>query len=107
MYHINLKNWAKFQNQWRIILISRLFLIFYPKVPLFIAFTMPWSRTTAFPHPFAVPPVPLGASFNYSTYIAVENSLWIPIRSKFHRFREMLQLPPISNENWSWIFNIY
>ncbi len=29
------------------------------QIPFFVAFTMPWSRTREFPHPFAVPPVPL------------------------------------------------
>lgn len=39
---------------------------------MFTAFTMPWSRTTVFPHPFAVPKVPMGPFYNYTSYIAVD-----------------------------------
>lgn len=35
------------------------------QIPYFRAFTMPWSRTRAYPHAFAVPEHKMGGSYNY------------------------------------------
>jgi sterol 3beta-glucosyltransferase len=50
---------------------------------------MPWSRTTDFPHPFAVPAVKMGAVYNYTSYIAVDQGLWIPLSKKFNNWRKV------------------
>eukprot|EP01103_Thecamoeba_quadrilineata_P013733 TRINITY_DN3901_c0_g1_i1.p1 TRINITY_DN3901_c0_g1~~TRINITY_DN3901_c0_g1_i1.p1 ORF type:complete len:877 (-),score=158.58 TRINITY_DN3901_c0_g1_i1:51-2645(-) len=67
------------------------------KIPFFTAFTMPWSRTEEFPSPFAVPNVPLVGSvgvYNYSTFIAVDNGIYLPLRSIINEFRvKRLELP--------------
>lgn len=34
-------------------------------IPYFRAFTMPWTRTRAYPHAFAVPERKMGGSYNY------------------------------------------
>jgi len=67
-------------------------------IPLFVAFTMPWSRTKSFPHPFGVPPVSfLGPLYNYATYLLVDRALWIPIKGLYNKFRtEILGIPPLS-----------
>eukprot|EP01119_Soliformovum_irregulare_P004241 TRINITY_DN1524_c0_g1_i1.p1 TRINITY_DN1524_c0_g1~~TRINITY_DN1524_c0_g1_i1.p1 ORF type:complete len:646 (+),score=199.34 TRINITY_DN1524_c0_g1_i1:1073-3010(+) len=65
------------------------------KIPVMCSFTMPWSRTTLFPHPFAVPPFPMGSGYNYASYVAVETGMYVPLRNKFNHFRrEVLSLPP-------------
>ncbi|KAG9015195.1 Sterol 3-beta-glucosyltransferase [Tulasnella sp. JGI-2019a] len=38
------------------------------RIPYFRAFTMPYSRTRAYPHAFAVPERKMGGSYNYMTY---------------------------------------
>lgn len=35
------------------------------RIPYFRAFTMPWTRTRAYPHAFAVPERKMGGSYNY------------------------------------------
>lgn len=65
------------------------------EIPIFTAFTMPWTRTATFPHPFAIPSIPMGSGYNYSSYLAIEHAMWQPLRSKFNTFREKIGLPPI------------
>ena len=60
------------------------------QVPLFCSFTMPWSRTSSFPHPFAIPSVPCRPAYNYSSYIAIEEAMFFPIREKFNVFRKVI-----------------
>ncbi|KAI9292055.1 UDP-Glycosyltransferase/glycogen phosphorylase [Neoconidiobolus thromboides FSU 785] len=45
-------------------------------IPFFGCFTMPWTRTRAFPHPFAIPEHQMGGSYNYMTYVLIEQVLW-------------------------------
>jgi len=41
------------------------------QVPLFGAFTMPFTRTRTYPHPFANPETPLGGIYNYMTHLLI------------------------------------
>ncbi|THH03346.1 hypothetical protein EW145_g6333 [Phellinidium pouzarii] len=56
-------------------------------IPYFRTFTMPWTKTAAFPHPFLSPPVEL-ASFNTSTYILFDNVLWSATSGQINRWRK-------------------
>jgi sterol 3beta-glucosyltransferase len=46
------------------------------RIPYFAAFTMPWSRTKVYPHPFAVLDKSLGAGYNYVSHVLIEQILW-------------------------------
>lgn len=66
-------------------------------IPFFGAFTMPWTRTRAFPHPFAIPEHPMGGSYNYMTYVLIEQVLWKGIGWQVNRWRrQSLNLPNVS-----------
>ena len=45
-------------------------------VPYFRAFTMPWTKTRAYPHAFAVPGSKMGGQYNWMTYTFFENIFW-------------------------------
>uniref|UniRef100_A0A6B2L0G3 sterol 3beta-glucosyltransferase n=1 Tax=Arcella intermedia TaxID=1963864 RepID=A0A6B2L0G3_9EUKA len=66
------------------------------KIPLFVGFTMPWSRTKYFPHGFANS---FGNSWtNYYTYVAIDFAMWMPIKDLFDDFRmKELNLPAASS----------
>ena len=57
-------------------------------VPYFRAFTMPWTRTRAYPHAFAVPEHKMGGSYNYITYVMFDNVFWKAIASQVNRWRK-------------------
>lgn len=64
-------------------------------VPYFATFTMPWTRTSQFPHPFAVTDVNLGAGYNSMTWALMEQVYWTGIQPIINRFRKnILDLPP-------------
>ncbi|XP_022894288.1 sterol 3-beta-glucosyltransferase UGT80B1-like isoform X2 [Olea europaea var. sylvestris] len=66
----------------------------YLDVPLHIFFTMPWTPTYAFPHPFAH--VPQSAGY-WLSYILVDLLIWWGIRGYINDFRKKkLKLPPIA-----------
>ncbi|KAF9901840.1 Sterol 3-beta-glucosyltransferase [Lobosporangium transversale] len=68
-------------------------------IPYFRAFPFPWTRTRAFPHPFAVPEHNLGRSYNYMTYVMIEQVFWKGISGQINRWRkETLGLGPTSLE---------
>jgi UDP:flavonoid glycosyltransferase YjiC (YdhE family) len=46
------------------------------KVPYYRAFTMPWTRTRAYPHAFAVPSGRAGGNYNYMSYVIFDQILW-------------------------------
>lgn len=46
------------------------------QIPYFRAFTMPWTRTRAYPNAFMVPDQKLGGAYNYMTHVAFENGYW-------------------------------
>ncbi|KAI5806302.1 hypothetical protein EDC01DRAFT_626384 [Geopyxis carbonaria] len=63
-------------------------------IPYFRAFTMPWTRTRAYPHAFAVPEHKMGGAYNYFTYVIIDNVFWKSTASQINRWRKkMLGLP--------------
>ncbi|KAL8925174.1 MAG: hypothetical protein Q9208_003679 [Pyrenodesmia sp. 3 TL-2023] len=57
-------------------------------VPYFRAFTMPWTRTRAYPHAFAVPDHKMGGAYNYITYVMFDNVFWKAIAGQVNRWRK-------------------
>lgn len=63
------------------------------QIPYFRAFTMPWTRTRAYPHAFIVPDQKRGGSYNYFTHVLFENIFWKGISGKVNKWRiETLKL---------------
>ena len=63
-------------------------------IPYFRAFTMPWTRTRAYPHAFFVPEQKKGGSYNYLTHVLFENIFWKGISGQVNKWRvEELDLP--------------
>jgi sterol 3beta-glucosyltransferase len=56
-------------------------------IPYFRAFTMPWTRTRAYPHAFAVPMRKLGGVYNVHTYNVIETVFWHMTASQVNRWR--------------------
>ena len=57
------------------------------EIPYFRAFTMPWTRTRAYPHAFAVPERKMGGAYNYVTYVMFDNVFWTAIAGQVNRWR--------------------
>lgn len=57
------------------------------QIPYFRAFTMPWTRTRAYPHAFAVPENKLGGAYNYITYVMFDTVFWKAIAGQVNRWR--------------------
>ena len=57
-------------------------------IPYFRAFTMPWTRTRAYPHAFAVPDHKMGGAYNYVTYVMFDNLFWTAIAGQVNRWRK-------------------
>lgn len=57
-------------------------------IPYFRAFTMPWTRTRAYPHAFAVPDHKMGGAYNYMTYVLFDNVFWKAIAGQVNRWRK-------------------
>lgn len=63
-------------------------------IPYFRAFTMPWTRTRAHPHAFAVPGSKYGGAYNYVSYVMFDNVFWKGISGQINRWRNRtLNLP--------------
>lgn len=63
-------------------------------IPYFEAFTMPWTRTRAYPHAFIVPELKKGGSYNYFTHVMFENLFWKGISNQVNHWRvKTLSLP--------------
>lgn len=58
------------------------------EIPYFRAFTMPWTRTRAYPHAFAVPERKMGGAYNYITYVMFDNIFWKAIASQVNLWRK-------------------
>ncbi|KAL8956780.1 MAG: hypothetical protein Q9193_005787 [Seirophora villosa] len=58
------------------------------EIPYFRAFTMPWTRTRAYPHAFAVPEHKMGGAYNYITYVMFDNVFWKAIAGQVNRWRK-------------------
>ncbi|RDL31791.1 Sterol 3-beta-glucosyltransferase [Venustampulla echinocandica] len=57
-------------------------------IPYFRAFSMPWTRTRAYPHAFAVPEHKMGGAYNYITYVMFDNIFWKSIAGQVNRWRK-------------------
>ncbi|KAL3477802.1 hypothetical protein BJX99DRAFT_121948 [Aspergillus californicus] len=58
------------------------------RIPYFRGFTMPWTRTRAYPHAFIIPDYRLGGSFNAATYVLFETVFWKAIAGQVNRWRK-------------------
>ncbi|KAL2163771.1 hypothetical protein VTH06DRAFT_5830 [Thermothelomyces fergusii] len=68
-------------------------------VPYFRAFTMPWTRTRAYPHAFIMPGQKMGGAYNYVTYVMFETVFWKATAHQINRWRRrLLGLPNTSLE---------
>jgi len=56
-------------------------------IPYFRAFTMPWTRTRAYPHAFAVPTTKFGGAYNYISYAMFDNLFWQVTAGQINRWR--------------------
>ncbi|CCF57709.1 hypothetical protein KAFR_0D00620 [Kazachstania africana CBS 2517] len=57
------------------------------QIPYFRAFTMPWTRTRAYPHAFIVPDQKRGGNYNYLTHVLFENVFWKGISGYINQWR--------------------
>ncbi|RDW73756.1 sterol 3-beta-glucosyltransferase [Coleophoma crateriformis] len=57
-------------------------------IPYFRAFSMPWTRTRAYPHAFAVPEHKMGGAYNYITYVMFDNVFWKGTAGQINRWRK-------------------
>ncbi|KAK2730968.1 udp-glucose:sterol glycosyltransferase [Colletotrichum kahawae] len=63
-------------------------------IPYFRAFTMPWTRTRAYPHAFVMPEYKMGGAYNYMTYVMFDNIFWKATAHQVNRWRNnTLKLP--------------
>ncbi|KAG6903130.1 hypothetical protein C0995_004677 [Termitomyces sp. Mi166 len=63
-------------------------------IPYFRTFTMPWTKTTEFPHAFLSPPVE-SPTFNSASYVLFSNVLWTATSRQINKWRR--QVLKISN----------
>ncbi|KAF7980122.1 hypothetical protein HWV62_39545 [Athelia sp. TMB] len=55
-------------------------------IPYFRCFTMPWTKTSAFPHAFLSPPVE-APTFNAASYVLFDNVMWTATSGQINRWR--------------------
>ena len=68
-------------------------------IPYFRAFTMPWTRTRAYPHAFVMPESKMGGAYNVTSYVLFDNVFWKATAYQINRWRRnMLKLPNTSLE---------
>jgi sterol 3beta-glucosyltransferase len=68
-------------------------------IPYFRAFTMPWTRTRAYPHAFIMPEHKMGGAYNYMTYVMFDNIFWKATAHQVNKWRNTtLGLPNTSLE---------
>ncbi|KAN0063197.1 Sterol 3-beta-glucosyltransferase [Thecaphora frezii] len=58
------------------------------QVPYYRAFTMPWTRTRAYPHAFAVPGNKAGGNYNYMSYVIFDQIFWRAAAGQINRWRK-------------------
>ncbi|RMD39290.1 hypothetical protein DV735_g5844, partial [Chaetothyriales sp. CBS 134920] len=58
------------------------------QIPYVRAFGMPWTRTRAYPHAFAVPDHKIGGAYNYYSYVMFDNIFWKGISGQVNRWRK-------------------
>lgn len=57
-------------------------------IPYFRAFTMPWTRTRAYPHAFGMQKSRMGGAYNYMTYVLFENIFWKATSFTINKWRK-------------------
>lgn len=57
-------------------------------IPYFRAFTMPWTRTRAYPHAFAIPAHKKGGTYNELSYFLFDQVFWKAIAGQVNRWRK-------------------
>ena len=57
-------------------------------IPYFKAFTMPWTRTRAYPHAFAIPAHKKGGTYNELSYFLFDQIFWKAIAGQVNRWRK-------------------
>ena len=68
-------------------------------IPYFRAFTMPWTRTRAYPHAFIMPGQKMGGAYNYVTYVMFDNVFWKATAHQVNQWRnKTLGLPSTNLE---------
>ncbi|RDB18077.1 Sterol 3-beta-glucosyltransferase [Hypsizygus marmoreus] len=55
-------------------------------IPYFRTFTMPWTKTADFPHPFLSPPVD-SPTFNSASYVLFNNVIWTATSGQINKWR--------------------
>ncbi|KAJ7780616.1 glycosyltransferase family 1 protein [Mycena maculata] len=55
-------------------------------IPYFRTFTMPWTKTSEFPHAFLSPPVE-APTFNSASYVLFSNVIWTATSGQINRWR--------------------
>jgi sterol 3beta-glucosyltransferase len=69
------------------------------QIPYFRAFTMPWTRTRAYPHAFIMPNNKMGGAYNYMTYVMFDTVFWKAMAGQVNKWRKQtLGLPPTNLE---------
>jgi len=67
------------------------------EIPYFRGFSMPWTRTRAYPHAFTQPGAKMGGAYNYMTYTFFDNIFWQMTAGQINRWRgKALSLGPTS-----------
>lgn len=62
-------------------------------IPTMHVFTMPWSATKEFPHPFLVPDRDKGPAYNLSSWKLILNGMGAGVLPKVNEFRKAHKLP--------------
>lgn len=57
-------------------------------IPYYRAFSMPWTRTRAYPHAFAVPEHKLGGAYNWYSYVLFDTLFWKATAGQINRWRK-------------------
>ncbi len=68
-------------------------------IPYFRAFTMPWTKTSAYPQAFSVPAIEMGPSYNSSSYALFDQILWVATSGQINRWRK--HMVGIGPTDWS------
>lgn len=57
-------------------------------IPYYRAFSMPWTRTRAYPHAFAVPKHKQGGAYNWYSYVLFDTVFWKATAGQINRWRK-------------------
>ncbi|CBQ72895.1 probable Ugt53a1-UDP-glucose:sterol glucosyltransferase Ugt53A1 [Sporisorium reilianum SRZ2] len=68
-------------------------------IPYFRAFTMPWTKTSAYPQAFSVPSIEMGPSYNSSSYTLFDQIMWVATSGQINRWRK--HMVGIGPTDWS------